>query len=102
MGNYSKTAWITIFQTRDKADDPTVTIHGYDQPKSKLISFDGDRFVYAKVPGHKYSATNHPTMDGYSYAPVVHEVWEIIEERSRETKPAYTIIIGKAIRRLQW
>ena len=99
---YPTTAWITIYETRDKADGPTVKIHGYDQPLSKLIAFDGDRFVYAKVPGHKYSTTNHPGMDGYSYAPVRNEVWEIIEERSRETKPAYNIITGKAIRRLQW
>tara|TARA_Y100000310_G_scaffold292844_1_gene321943 strand:- start:374 stop:658 length:285 start_codon:yes stop_codon:yes gene_type:complete len=92
-------AYISIYPTRGTGGE--VVVHGYDQPNGKIIQFDGDRHVYFKVPGHKYSFSAHPGMDGYGYSPVSHEVWELTEVRERSTSgPPW--ITGKATRRLQW
>ena len=94
-------AYLRIFH--DGAGNGTVTQHGFDQPDGILMQFDvGERHLYLKVPGHKYAFTNHPTYDGYAYAPVSHEVWEFTDEPITEGSGVRIQTHGKAIRRLQW
>lgn len=76
--------FLTLFTPDNK-----VSVHGIDQPTADLVSYS-DGLMVIKVPGFSYSATNHPSLYGYSYAPAEYQVWEVHEFTVESNKAQIT------------